>query len=94
MKSIISTLLAEIKPSVHEITTVWDFYNTKNILHKNSNLFGVAKSMFNANPHIHKIYVYVGAKGRSGHSATELLLTDKQSVYAYQFTSIDRIEMR
>lgn len=60
-------------------STVWDFYSVyyKRLgENKSSNVYKDVAGIFSKNPDVHRITAIIGAKGRTQHSATQVLLFD------------------
>ena len=57
-------------------TSVWDYHNSQIGQNKNSQVYNDVLSAFKSNKKAQRILVLVGAKGRSAHSKTEMLIFD------------------
>lgn len=56
-------------------SSVWNYWDA-NIGSKNSNAGKAIDKIFSENPDINEVLIAIGAKGRSAHSKTQLLLFD------------------
>lgn len=78
MKTIASDLIERIEKNggkFLEYSSVWDVHNSSIGQSKNSNVYTQVKRILEKNPKM-KINAFVGAKGRTQHSASEVLLFD------------------
>ena len=90
--TIAQTIISDVENNGGKFITMsslWDYHNCGSIGKPGSNVHTALKKAFDDNPAIQKIWVKSGAKGRTQHSRTEMLIFDVTNMEAGQRNNAD-----